>query len=321
MSNRFLARALLVALPVAGCLVGVLPPRPAWSDSETVKAARTFDSPDAAVGALIAALRDNSAPALRAILGPGSGKLIDSGDHVADTEARKRFVASYDARHAIVADGAGRMVLHVGIDDWPMPFPLERVDGRWHFDSRLGAQHIVDRRIGRNEIAAIRTALAFVDAEKLYFSLSSASGAGEYAQRLISSPGQHDGLYWPAAEGEPQSPLAPLVAQAQDEGYPGELVAGKPVPYQGYFFRILKGQGVSAPGGAVDYIVDGHMTKGFGLIAWPARYGASGIMTFVVNQDGIVFQKDLDRQTGTVAPAMKLMDPDLSWTRVDLVNQ
>ncbi len=322
MSDRFAARALLAALALAGgCVLGGLSPHPAWSESATAQAARTFGTPDAAVDALIAALRGNDENALPAILGPGSSKLIDSGDHVADTEARKRFVASYDAKHAIVADGADRMVLHVGVNDWPMPFPLEQAGGRWYFDSRRGAQHIVDRRIGRNEIAAIRTALAFVDAEKLYFSLINESGAGQYAQRLVSSPGQRDGLYWPATDGEPESPLAPLVAQAQDEGYPGEFVAGKPAPYQGYFFRILKGQGANAPGGAMDYIVDGRMTKGFGLIAWPARYGASGIMTFVVNQDGIVFQKDLGRQTGTLAPATKLLDPDLSWARVDLADQ
>ena len=140
-------------------------------------------------------------------------------------------------------------------------------------------------------------------------------------ERLASAPGQHDGLYWPQAEGEPESPLAPLVAQAQDEGYPGAIVAGKPSPYQGYFFRILTGQGPNAPEGAMDYVADGRMTKGFGLIAWPARYGASGIMTFVVNQDGIVFQKDLGPRTEAIAPSIKLLDPDLSWARVDVVNQ
>ena len=321
MRNRSIVRVLLVALPLAGSAVCALPPRPAWSEEGTRQTARTFDTPAAAVDALVAALRRNDQAALHAILGPGSSKLLDSGDRVADAESRKRFLAAYQTRNALVAQGADRLVLQVGADDWPFPFPLEKAAGRWSFDSRRGAQQIVDRRIGRNEIAAIRTALAVVDAEKLYLQLTGESGAGEYASRLASTPGQHDGLYWPATEGEPESPLAPLVAQAQDEGYPGEMVAGKPSPYQGYFFRILTGQGPNAPGGAMDYRVDGRMTKGFGLIAWPARYGASGIMTFVVNQDGIMFQKDLGPRTDTIAPAMKLLDPDLSWARIDVVNQ
>ena len=321
MHHCSIVRVLLVALPLAGTMVCALPARPAWSDDRTMPTARTFDTPAAAVDALVAALRSNDQAALHAILGPGSSKLLDSGDRVADAESRKRFLAAYEVRNALVARGTDRVVLQVGADDWPWPFPLEKVAGRWTFDSRRGAQQIVDRRIGRNEIAAIRTALAVVDAEKLYFQLAAKSGTGEYAQRLASAPGRHDGLYWPQAEGEPESPLAPLVEQAQDEGYPGELVAGKPSPYQGYFFRILAGQGPNAPGGAMDYRVNGRMTKGFGLIAWPARYGASGIMTFVVNQDGIVFQKDLGPRTDTIAPAMKLLDPDLSWARIDVVNQ
>ena len=193
-------------------------------------------------------------------------------------------------------------------------------NGQWYFNSLLGAQDLVDRRIGRNEIAAIRTALAYVDAQKLYFEMMRAEGAGGYARRLVSRPGLHDGLYWPETAGQPDSPLEPLVEQAVDEGYPGANMSGKPVPYQGYYFRILTRQGDSAPGGALNYVVDGRMTKGFALIAWPAIYGASGITTFEVNQDDVVFQKDLGPATAALVPAISLFNPDPSWARVEIVG-
>jgi Protein of unknown function (DUF2950) len=278
-------------------------------------AAQSFDSPEKAVAAFVGAMRADRPDILMKVLGPGSRKLINSGDPYADAAARRKFLAAYDLRHEVVAAGPGRMVLQVGKNDWPMPIPVVEAHGRWHFYSRAGAQELVDRRIGRNEIAAVRTALAYVDAQKAYFSMT-----GEYAKRLVSSPGKHDGLYWPSAEGGPESPLAPLVAKAVEEGYPGERVAGKPIPYHGYFYRILTAQGADTPEGADDYIVNGRMTKGFALVAWPASYGASGIMSFIVNQDGTVFQKDLGAHTAAIASAMKRFDPDLSWTRVDLVN-
>jgi hypothetical protein len=249
------------------------------------------------------------------VLGPGSEKLLSSGDKYSDAAERQRFLAAYDEQHKLVSSEPSRMVLQIGHDDWPFPIPLVEAGGRWHFDAQAGAQELVNRRIGRNETAAIRTSLAYVDAQKAYFALT-----GQYAQRLASSPGKHDGLLWPAAEGQPESPLAPLMAQAQEEGYPGERISGKPVPYHGYLFRILTGQGTSAPEGARNYISGGHMTRGFALIAWPASYGASGIMSFTVNQDGIVFQKDLGPNTAAVAAATKLFDPDLRWARVDIVN-
>ena len=191
MRNRSIARALLVALPLAlaGAVVCALPPRPAWSQEGTRPTTRAFDTPAAAVDALVAALRSNDQAALHAILGPGSSKLLDSGDRVADAELRKRFLAAYEARNALVAQGTDRLVLQVGADDWPWPFPLEKAAGRWTFDSRRGAQQMVDRRIGRNEIAAIRTALAVVDAEKLYFQLAAESGAGEYARTSCQRAG------------------------------------------------------------------------------------------------------------------------------------
>jgi Protein of unknown function (DUF2950) len=281
---------------------------------------RTFENADQAVTALVDALLAGKQEAVREVLGPGSEKLVSSGDKYSDAAERQKFLAAYDAAHQLVPAEPGRLVLQVGKDDWPFPIPLVEVDGHWHFDAKAGAEELIDRRIGSNEIAAIRTALAYVDAQKAFFALTGQQGHAQYAQHLVSALGKHDGLYWPAAAGEPESPLAPLMAQAQEEGYPGERVAGKPVPYHGYLFRILTGQGTSAAEGALGYVSDGRMTKGFALIAWPVSFGASGIMTFIVNQDGIVFQKDLGPDTAAISQAIKLFDPDLSWARVDVVN-
>jgi hypothetical protein len=306
------APALPLAAAHAAGAPAAAPPQPA---------ARAFPSADAAVAALVEVMRHYDDAAARAILGPGSEPLIHSGDPVADADARGRFVTAYDAKHALVPDGADRMTLDVGANDWPLPIPIVQSGGQWHFDSVAGAQELIDRRIGNNEIGAIRSALAYADAQKLYFEMAKHDGLGEYAQRIISTPGDHDGLYWDAAEGETESPLGPLVTQAQDEGYPDDIVAGARTPYLGYHFRVLKAQGRDATGGAMDYMADGHMTKGFALVAWPARYGASGIMTFIVNQDGVVYQKDLGEQTDAIATAMKRFDPDITWARVDVVDQ
>jgi Protein of unknown function (DUF2950) len=275
----------------------------------------TFGSAEEAVTTLTDALRAGKADVVQLVLGPGSEKLLSSGDKYSDAAERQRFLGAYDEKHKLVSPEPGHMILQIGDDNWPFPIPLVEAGGRWHFDSQVGAQELVNRRIGRNEIAAIRTSLAYVDAQKAFFSLT-----GQYAQRVASSPGKHDGLYWLANEGEPESPLAPLIAQAQEEGYPGERISGKPAPYHGYFFRILTGQGTNAADGARNYFSGGCMTKGFALIAWPASYGASGIMMFIVNQDGIVFQKDLGPNTAAVAAATKLFDPDLTWARVDVEN-
>jgi Protein of unknown function (DUF2950) len=281
---------------------------------------RTFESADQAVTALVDALRAAKQEAVQDVLGPGSEKLVISGDKYSDAAERQKFLSAYDIAHKLVPAEPSRMVLQVGKDGWPFPIPLVKAGGLWHFDSEAGAEELIDRRIGRNEIAAIRTALAYVDAQKAFFALTGQQGQAQYAQHLVSVPRKHDGLYWPAAAGESESPLAPLMAQAQEEGYPGERVAGKPVPYHGYLFRILTGQGTSAAEGALDYVSDGRMTKGFALIAWPVSFGASGIMTFIVNQDGIVFQRDLGPDTAAMAKAIQLFDPDLSWARVDIVN-
>lgn len=279
-----------------------------------------FNSPDDAVSALVTALRVDDREALAKVLGPGSEKLVRSGDPVKDRQEAQRFLDAYAERHTLVAGGEDRMVLHVGSDDWPLPIPLVRRDGEWEFDSHQGAQEIVDRRIGRNEIAAIRFALAYVDAQRAYFDLfKQVTGKGRYAMRLVSTDGNYDGLYWPPAPGIPESPLGSLVESAIEEGYPGQAEASKQIPYQGYYYRVLTAQGPNAPGGAKNNIEDDLLTGGFGLIAWPAIFGASGIMTFVVNQDGVVFQKDLGPETNGRVAAIRTFDPGLDWARV-IVN-
>jgi len=276
-----------------------------------------FSSPDDAVSALVKALQTDDREALARVLGPGSEKLVRSGDPVKDRQEAQRFLDAYAEHNALAADGEDRVVLHVGSDDWPLPIPLVRRNGEWAFDSHRGAEEIVDRRIGRNEIAAIRFALAYVDGQHAYFDLfKRVTGEGRYAMRLLSTDGNYDGLYWPPEPGIPESPLGPLVESAVEEGYPGHAEAGKQIPYQGYYYRVLIAQGPNAPGGAKSYLADARMTGGFALIAWPAVFGASGIMTFVVNQDGVVFQKDLGPETNARAAGIRTFDPGLDWTRV-----
>jgi Protein of unknown function (DUF2950) len=285
---------------------------------------QTYASAEEAAAALASATRTHDTAALRAILGPDSEKLLSTGDRYADAEQQRRFATAYNEKHQLVKNGPDHAELDVGADDWPLPIPIVQAGGRWHFDTKAGAQEIIDRRIGRNELAAIRVMLTYVEAQKDYFDLmKQRTGAGFYAQRLISRVGRQDGLYWPAAAGSAESPFGPLVDQAQDEGYPapGALVSGKPIPYQGYYFRILKSQGPDAPSGTMSYVQADRMTKGFALIAWPSSYGSSGVMSFTVNQDGVVFQKDLGIDTARVASGITQFDPDLTWTRVDVTEQ
>jgi len=282
---------------------------------------RSFASAEEAANALVAALRNHSEADLRAILGPDADRVIDSGDRYADRELQQHFVDLYDQRHAVAQSDQAHAELDVGPDDWPLPIPIVETDGHWTFDTKAGAQTIVDRRIGRNELRAIRTLLAAVDAQNDYFDLAKqATGTGVYATRFLSTPGHRDGLYWPVAEGETESPLGPLIDVAREAGYPGELVGGKPIPYEGYYFHILKAQGPNGDGGAKSFIRSGRMTGGFAMIAWPAVFESSGIMTFMVGPDGDVYQKDLGPNTAHAAAAITTFDPDLSWSRVALTN-
>jgi hypothetical protein len=271
-----------------------------------------YGSPDEAVTALITAATAADGRELARVLGPGSGEILSSGDPVADAATRKRVVAGYEARHQVMMEGADKAVLVIGQHEWPFPIPLVRRDGAWSFDTAAGREEILFRRIGRNELSAIQTCLAYVDAQQEYADREIA-GSGAYAQRVISQPGRKDGLYWPARAGEDESPLGDLVAAATAEGYrSGE----RPVPYHGYFYKILTRQGPSAPGGSLSYVVDGKMIGGFALVAYPAEYGNSGVMTFLVNHQGIVYQKDLGPNTARIAPRMTSFNPDKTWQRV-----
>jgi len=271
-----------------------------------------FDSPDAAVTALIDAGRANDVARLRELFGPDSEVIVSSGDEVADRNARERFVALYDEKHEVVTEGDDRASLQVGNEAWPFPVPVVRRDGKWVLDGAEGADEIAYRRIGRNELGAIAVARGFVDAEREYAATDhDGEGAGVYAHKLVSDPGTQNGLYWPSAAGEPESPVGEFVAAAAAEGY--KSGGGT---YHGYRYRPLFRQTDNANGGALDYFDKGVLRNGFALVAWPADYGASGVMTFIVNQDGVVFQKDLGEGTDTAVAAMDAYDPDSTWVAV-----
>jgi Protein of unknown function (DUF2950) len=278
-------------------------------------AQRSFPTAERAVAALVVATRSGRLASLSQVLGPAGVPLIRSGDPVADRTARERFLAAYARRHRIELEGSGKAVLVVGTENWPMPIPLVRTTSGWHFDTPAGQEEILNRRIGRDELAVIQVCRAYVHAQLDYAALRAHRGSpAQYAQHLMSRPGTRDGLYWPTRAGEPQSPFGPLVSQARAGGYvPGRRHDG-PHPYYGYYFRILTAQGPHAPGGAQSYLVDGRMTRGFALVAYPAKYGVSGIMTFMVSRAGIVFQRNLGPQTETIAADLTQYDPDSAWS-------
>lgn len=276
---------------------------------------KDFASADEAVQALVTAARSGNTRALLEVLGADAEPTIDSGDPVADRNARARFVQEYELEHALDADAAGMTTLQVGVDKWPFPFPLVQRDNRWRFDSSAGADEIINRRVGRNELHTIQSCLAFVDAEREYYSSNPQQEPMlQYAQKLQSSDGKKDGLYWPTAGDEPQSPLGEQFARARSEGYFRDG-ASRSAPYHGYVYRLLTAQGPHAAGGAYDYLVGDRMLGGFALIAFPAEYGNSGVVTFIVNHDGVVFSKDLGPETAEAANAIALFDPDGSWKR------
>jgi hypothetical protein len=281
----------------------------------------TYDSPEVAVAALTSAIRGDKTEDIVKILGPDSRKLVYSGDAVADDEGRDRFVSAYVKAHKIQPEGQDKAVLILGEKNWPFPIPLVRQGGAWRFDTEAGEDEILSRRIGRNELNAIQVSRAIVDAQRDYAArVHAGNGIAEYAQHFVSSPGKRDGLYWPTEPGQEQSPIGPLLANARAEGYEGKDQPVGLEPYHGYYYRMLKGQGKDAPGGAYDYVVNGHMIGGVALIAFPAKYGASGIMTFLINQDGIVYQKNLGPDTATIARRMAVFDPDKTWTPVSSDN-
>lgn len=277
---------------------------------------REFKSPQDAFNALLEAAKNNDTKELLAIFGPESKDVISSGDAVADTQARERFAkaASEGVKFSKFDD---KTLVLIGKDGWCFPIPIVRSGQGWIFFTEDGKQEIINRRIGRNELNTIQVALAYVDAQREYASKDrNGDGVLQYAQHFLSQKDKKDGLYWEAAPGEEISPLGPLIAHATEGGYTfrkGE----KPSPYQGYYFKILKSQGSNASGGELDYVVNGKMVKGFGLVAYPAQYGVSGIMTFMVNQQGDVYQKDLGSKTEETAKAITAYDPDKTWDKVE----
>lgn len=287
--------------------------------SASAAAPRNFTSPEAAAAALAEAARTDNAGALVAILGSSGRSLVYSGDHVADEHGRAMFAAAYNAMHKIDLEGATKAILVVGKDEWPFPIPLVKHGAAWSFDTKAGAQEILDRRIGRNELDSIQVCRAYVEAQREYAAADRQNdGMREYAQHFMSSQGKRDGLFWPTASGEPVSPIGPLVAEARAQGY-GPQAKGqqphRPQPYRGYYYRILTRQGPHAPGGTMNYVVQRHMIGGFALVAYPAKWGDSGIMTFIVNQDGVVYQKNLGPRTASLARQITEYDPDPSWIK------
>lgn len=277
-------------------------------------AQKTFATPKEAATALVVAIRDHDQGALSAILGPDGETVMHSGDSAADQAAGKAFVEAYDTHSAFQSRDATHVVLSVGRDEWPLPIPIVKSNAGWRFDTAAGKQELLARRIGRNELYAIQASLAFVDAQREYASQDRGDGVLDYAKRFVSTSGKQDGLYWPTQAGGPQSPLGSAFVQARAEGYaPGS--SDKPQPFHGYYYRILDGQGPAAKGGAYDYVVNGKMIGGFALVAYPATYGVSGITTFVVNQDGVVFQNDLGANTTAVAAKITRFNPGKGWTK------
>jgi len=271
-----------------------------------------FASADEAAAALIEAGRKHDLARLRALFGPGSEAIVSSGDEVADRAAREAFVALYDEKHVLIHGDDDGAVLQVGNDDWPMPVPIVKRDAQWYLDGAAGADEVAFRRIGRNELGAIAVSRGYVEAQHDYAATDhDGEGAGVFAHKLVSDPGTQNGLYWESAPGEPESPVGAFVAAAAAEGY---RAAGG--TYHGYRYRPLFRQTDNASGGALDYFDKGVLRNGFALIGWPADYGASGVMTFIVNHDGVVFQKDLGESTDALVSGIEAYDPDSSWVAV-----
>ena len=273
---------------------------------------KTFSSPEDASNALVTATQSNDEKMMLDILGADGKQIVSSGDDVEDAQSRANFVQRYQEMHRLVKEPDRTTVLYIGAENWPTPIPLLNRGNSWFFDTEAGKKEILFRRIGRNEISTISVCQELVAAQKEYYSTQH----NEYAQEIFSDEGQHNGLYWKAADGEPQSPIGPLVASAVAKGY-AKSPDGAPTPYRGYYYLILKRQGKNGPGGAKSYIANGKMTEGFAFVAYPAEYGSSGVMTFIVNEDGGVYQKDLGKRTDVLAKAMKEYNPNSSWQKAE----
>jgi hypothetical protein len=276
---------------------------------------KTFAKSSEAATALIAAIRSGDQSQLLAVLGPDSKDLIDSGDPIADRKSRDNTLKMYDAKHSLVTEAPGYRTMVVGTTNYPLPIPIVRDGLIWYFDSSRGREEIINRRIGKNELGAIAVCEGYVAAQKEYAARGhDGLPAGIYAQKLASTAGKHDGLYWPVDADKKQSPLGPAIAASEAEGY---TTSALDEPYHGYLYKLLKAQGPNAQGGAKSYLDNGKLSGGFALIAYPASYRTGGIMTFLVNQDGIIYQKDLGDDTPNAALKITAYNPDDTWTPVE----
>jgi hypothetical protein len=276
---------------------------------------QTFATAQDAAHALLVVMQSQDEQSPLSVLGPAAKEVLSSGDPLEDADARVDFVVRYQAMHRLVTEANGMVTLVVGAENWPFPIPLVNNHGKWYFDTDAGKDEILFRRIGRNELAAEDACQALVEAQKEYFSRAPAGFSRQFAQKLVSDEGRHDGLYWHGAYDEFDSPINSLIAYAY--GTSSKSRVGDPVPFNGYFFRILTSQGPHAPGGAKNYIVDGVMTRGFAFIAYPAEYRSSGVMTFIVDESGTIYEKNLGPDTAKIAQAMTAYDPDSTWHQAE----
>ena len=289
-------------------------PAPAVVAQADSVGAKSFQSPDEAAKALLDAIGNDDNNQLTALFGSSEDDLLSSGDEVEDKNNRAEFASLAKEKMRLESVGEDKAILHVGNTDWPFPIPIVKVGDGWQFDAKQGRQEILNRRIGRNELNTVAAIRGYVEAQFDYANADrDDDGVSEYAQKFESEPGKFDGLYWEVEEGQPQSPLGPLIAEARAKGYKGKGESEKPTPYHGYYYRILTRQGRDAPGGKYDYIINGNMIAGFGLVAFPAQYGSSGIMTFIVNHQGKIYQKDLGPKTAKLVDKMKEYNPDSTW--------
>ena len=272
---------------------------------------KTFSSAEEASDALVTAARNNDEKTMLEILGREGKQIVSSGDETEDANSRANFVQRYQEMHRLMKEPDGTTILYIGAHNWPAPIPLVHKGSAWYFDSAAGKKEVLNRRIGRNELSAIRVCQELVASQKEYLTQHS-----EYAQKIFSDEGQHNGLYWKAADSEPQSPIGPLVAAAVTQGY-AKSQGSSPTPYRGYYFHVLTRQGKNGPGGAKSYIANGKMTDGFAFVAYPAEYRSSGVMTFIVSGDGVIYEKDLGKKSEVLAKAIKEYNPDSSWRKAE----
>jgi hypothetical protein len=309
--NRIYRAAGSILLGAAVLTVGAVPGR-----CQAASAQKMFEAPEKAVEAFVDAIRKDDSKELKSVLGPEADEVISSGDETADKTTRAKFLQFFDEKNQVLKEGEDKAELIIGNDEWPFPIPIVKGKTGWFFDTASGKEEILDRRIGRNELQTVQVLLAAVDAQREYaMEDRDNDGILEYAEKFRSDPDAKNGLFWKVAEGEKPSPLGLLAAQAQEEHYAPKAPEEGPQPFHGYLFRMIKKQGPNAPGGALDYVVNGSMIGGFAIEAYPVEYGNSGVMTFMVNYDGVVYQKDLGPDTDMLAKEMDAYNPDASWEK------